>query len=50
MDYNKNSVATRSGSHFLSFNGFSASEKITFFANLAAKTLLFFIVVFCLAQ
>ena len=50
MDYSENSVATHSGSHFLSFNGFSAPEEIIFFANLEAKTLLFFMVFFCLAQ
>lgn len=50
VDYSKNSVATHSGSHFLSFNGCSAPEEIIFFANLEAKTSLFFMVVFCLAQ
>jgi len=46
MDYSKNSVSP----YFLSFNGFSAPEDIIFFANLAAKTLLFFMAFFSLAQ
>lgn len=50
MDYSKDSVATRSGSHFLTFNGFSAPAEIIFFTNLEAKTLLFFMVFFCLAR
>lgn len=50
MDYSKNSVAALSGSHFLSFNWFSAPEEINFFANLEAKTFLVLPVLFCLAQ
>lgn len=50
MDYSKNSVAAHSGSHFMSFNWFSAPDEIIFFANLEDKTLLVLPVFSCLAQ